>query len=43
MCFDLNAPKGQFNSRARKRNASGAICKSDVNNYTAYERLPTAL
>lgn len=35
--------KGQFNARLRKRNASGEICKSDVNNYTAYERLPTAL
>lgn len=35
--------KGQFNARVRKRNASGEICKSDVNNYTAYERLPTAL
>ena len=35
--------KGQYNARVRKRNASGEICKSDVNNYTAYERLPTAL
>lgn len=35
--------EGQFNARVRKRNASGEICKSDVNNYMAYERLPTAL
>lgn len=27
----------------RNRNASGAIRKSDVNNYTAYGHLPTAL
>ncbi|GBP14080.1 hypothetical protein EVAR_102759_1 [Eumeta japonica] len=35
MCFDLN---GHSNSRE-----PGTICKTDVNNYAAYDRLPTAL
>lgn len=29
--------------RVRKLSAPGAIRKADVNNYTAYDRLPTAL
>lgn len=37
MCFDSNSPGVSENGTLL------AIRKSDVNNYTAYERLPTAL